>query len=186
MVVAACSASGAAPAGGGASAAASGGSAATAAASSEGGGSAAGGGASAGGGAAGGAGVPDAAAQVKDVCTVMPKDKVKALVPDVGEPVTDAAYHQCTMSNGTTAIQVTLSAGFGEPDPPVPGDAVSGLGQKAWAQEQTVDDTYLVIFLGQDSKGGYQSMFVEYAGHDGKGHRQDAVGIAQAVIDALR
>lgn len=138
------------------------------------------------GGGGGGAGVADAAAAVKDVCTVMPKDTIRGLVPDAADPVTDAAYHQCTMSNGTTAVQITLSGGFGEPDPPVPGDAVSGLGEKAWVQEQTVDDAYLVIFLGTTATQSYQTLYVEWAGHDGKAHRDDAIAVAKATIQALQ
>ena len=147
---------------------------------------AAGGGSTPATGGGGGAGVADAAAAVTDVCTVMPADLVRTYVPKAAEPVTDAVYHSCTMSDGTSIIQVTLSSGFGPPDPPVPSEAVGGLGEHAWAQEQTVDDAYLVIDLGTDQKGSYRSMYVEYAGHDGKGHRDDAVAIAKAVVEALR
>jgi hypothetical protein len=149
-------------------------------------GDAGGGGGGGGGGGAGGAGVADAAAAVKDVCTVMPKDTIRGLVPDAADPVTDAAYHQCTMSNGTTAVQITLSGGFGEPDPPVPADTVGGVGEKAWIQEQFVDDAYLVIFLGTTATQSYQTLYVEWAGHDGKAHRDDAIAVAKATIQALQ
>jgi hypothetical protein len=147
---------------------------------------AAGGGAaasSAGGG--GGSGVADAAAAVTDVCSAMPVDLVRSYVPKAGEPAYDAAYHQCTMSDGTSAIQITVLAGFGPPDPPDPAQTVSDLGQHAWLQEQTTDDAYLVIDLGATAKGSYETLYVEYAGHDKKGHAQDAIAIAKAVIEAL-
>jgi hypothetical protein len=139
-----------------------------------------------GGGGNGGAAVAEAAAKLTDVCAVMPKAAILALVPDAGAPASDGAYHQCTMSNGKTAVQITISGGFGEPDPPNPGEAVGDLGQKAWIQEQTVDDAYLVIFLGVTGTGSYESLFLEYAGHDGKAHRNDAIGIAKATIAALQ
>lgn len=148
-----------------------------------------GGGGGAGSGAVGGGGtgaVAEAASRLTDVCTVMPRDAVLALVPDAGAPNLDAAYRQCTMSNGTTAVQLTISGGFGEPDPPNPAESVGGLGEKAWLQEQTVDDAYLVIFLGVADAGSYQTMYVEFAGHDGKAHRDDAIGIARAAIQALQ
>jgi hypothetical protein len=133
----------------------------------------------------GAAGLADAAAALTDVCNVMPKDTIRAAVPDAGDPVFDSAYRQCTMSNATTSVQITVSAGFGEPDPPSPGESIADLGQKAWLQEQTPDDAYLVIFLGVAGSGAYETMYVEWAGHDGKAHREDAIGVARAVIQAL-
>ncbi len=152
--------------------------------SDTGGGGGTGGGGTGGGGGAGG--VAEAASKVADVCTVMPKDTIRALVPDAADPVTDQAYHQCTMSDGTTSIQVTLSSGFAEPDPPNPAESVSGLGEKAWLQEQSVDDAYLEIYLGSADTAGYWTMYVEYAGHDGKAHRDDAIKVATATIAALK
>jgi len=134
----------------------------------------------------GGGSAADGAAAVTDACNVMPAELVRTYVPKAADPVTDSAAHSCTMSDGTSAVQVTLQSGFGPPDPPVPGEAVDNLGEHAWVQEQTVDDAYLVIDLGTDASGGYRSMYVEYAGHDGKGHRNDAIAIANAVLEALR
>ena len=139
-----------------------------------------------GGGGGGGTGAADAAAKVTDTCTVMPVDLVRTYVPKAAAPVTDSAYHQCTMSDGKASIQLTLLAGFGPVDPPNPAQTVGDLGQRAWLQEQTADDAYLVIDLGPTQTGSYQTLYVEYAGHDGKGHAQDATAIAKATLAALK
>jgi hypothetical protein len=133
----------------------------------------------------GGTGTADAAAKVTDTCTVLPVDVIRTYVPKAAAPVTDAAYHQCTMSDGTASIQLTVQSGFGPVDPPKPAQTVGDLGEHAWLQEQTVDDAYLVIDLGATQTGSYQTVYVEYAGHDGKGHAQDATAIAKAVLAAL-
>lgn len=169
-----------APAGGGSTPAAGGGavSGGGAASSPDGGGGGSGGGSP--------SGVADAAAALTKVCSVMPTDLVRSLVPKAGDPVEDAAYHQCTMSDGTSAIQITIMGGFGPVDPPVPAQTVDGLGEHAWLQEQTTDDAYLVVDLGATQTQSYETLYVEFAGHDGKSHKDDAIAVAKATLGLVQ
>lgn len=68
----------------------------------------------------------------------------------------------------------------------VPSLFVANLGQKAWLQQQQADDAYVVVSLGSDDKGSYWTLSVEYAGHDGKSHKDDAVAIARQIISKLQ
>jgi len=135
--------------------------------------------------AASGASVAQAASQVKNPCSVMPTDLVKQHIPDAAAPQQGPEPSHCSMSNGTSVVEITMSGGFGEPDAPSPSQTVAGVGEKAWVQEQQADDAYVVVFLGKDAQGSYRSLFVEYAGHDGKSHRDDAIAIARHIISTL-
>ena len=140
-----------------------------------------------GGGSAGsGSPVAQAASQVKNPCTVMPSELVKQHIPDAAAPHQGPEPSHCSMSNGKSVVEIIMSGGFGEPDAPSPSETVAGVGEKAWVQEQQADDAYLVVFLGKVAQGSYRSLFVEYAGHDGKSHKDDAIAIARQIISTLQ
>jgi len=132
-------------------------------------------------GGAGGASLVDAALQVTDVCTLMPMDLAASIVPDASQPQSQQFPPRCTVSNGTSVLEITIGA-YDAVDPLVPNEPVAGLGAAAYLQKQTPDNAYLKIIL--DPNGG--AVYVEVAGHDGEDHGNDAIAVAQRVLAALQ
>jgi hypothetical protein len=130
--------------------------------------------------------VAQAASLIKDPCAILPTDLVKQHIPDAAAPKSGPEPSRCSMSNGKSVVEISMAAAFGEPTPPDPSEKVADLGEKAWVQEQLVDDAFVVVFLGVDDRGSYRTLDVEYAGHDGKGHKDDAITIARQIIANLR
>ena len=114
----------------------------------------------------------------------MPIDLVRQNIPDAADPQQGPEPTLCSMTNGISVVQITFLGGFGEPDPG--NEIVADLGEKAWIEEQFVGDAYLVIFLGVDDHGTYQTMYVEYAGHDGVSNKDDAIAVARQIIATLQ
>jgi hypothetical protein len=47
---------------------------------------------------------------------------------------------------------------------------------------KTKGDVYLTIVLGNDDNGTNHNLHVEVSGHDGKDHKDDAIGLARQVL----
>lgn len=131
-------------------------------------------------GASGGTSLADRANAVKDVCTLMPADLAAKIVPGGAPPQGAPSPPSCTVSNGTQALAITISA-YDPVDALNPSDVVPGLGVTAYMQVQFVDDAYLKIVLTQD----HGAIYVEVAGHDGKDHKADAIAVGQSVLAHL-
>jgi hypothetical protein len=133
-------------------------------------------------GGASGTSLVDAAAKVTDVCTLMPADLAATLVPGGSAPQSEQFPSRCTVSNGTAALQITISV-YDSVEPPQGAESVPGLAEGAYFEPTGfLDDAYLKIVLSKN--GG--ALYVEMAGHDGKDHKDDAIAVAQAVIAKLR
>jgi hypothetical protein len=140
-----------------------------------------------GGGGGDGAALAAAAAAVTDWCTLMPADLVAELIP--GEAVLTPAEFpsSCTASNQVQALQVSFQE-FSGAAPFEGAIFVPGLGETAWLEpDYPVDDAYLTVTLFTDPNGlGAATLYVEMAGHDGNDYRDQAIAVAQAVIEELR
>ncbi len=132
-----------------------------------------------------GGSVAQAASQVENSCAVMPTDLVRQYIPDAADPHLEPDLFNCSMTNNISVVQIAVQGGFGEPDPLDPGETLADMGEKAWVQEQIVDDAYILVFLGVDDSGFYQTLTVEFAGNDGTGHKDAAIAIARQIIATL-
>ena len=127
-----------------------------------------------------------AAAKVKDACTLMPGDLVKKTVPNADAPIRDQILKRCSVSNGTSVLEITLETGVITPTDPVngaefvPGLALGGYLERLDPKDR--GDTYLTVILGKDPNG---LLHVEVAGHDGKDHKDDAIGVARDILERL-
>jgi hypothetical protein len=129
----------------------------------------------------GGASLIEAARAITDACTLMPMDLVSTIVPDAAEPESQQFPTRCTLSNGTSVVEITI-APYDVVDPLVPNEPVGGLGVAAYLQKPAPDDAYLKVIL--DPAEG--AIYVEVAGHDGQDHRDDAIAVAQRVLAGLQ
>ena len=136
---------------------------------------------------ANGPSVASAAAKVTDMCSLMPADLVKKTVPNADAPIRDQILKRCSVSNGTSVLEITLETGVITPTDPVngaefvPGLALGGYLERLDPKDR--GDTYLTVILGKDPNG---LLHVEVAGHDGKDHRDDAIAIAKDILAHLR
>ena len=128
-----------------------------------------------------------AAARVTDMCSLMPADLVKKIVPNADAPIRDQILKRCSVSNGTSVLEITLETGAITPTDPVngaefvPGLALGGYLERLDPKDR--GDTYLTVILGKDPNG---VLHVEVAGHDGKDHKDDAVAIARDILAHLK
>jgi len=123
------------------------------------------------------------AAKVTDPCTLMPTDLVATLVPNAPAPVAGPEPNLCTATNGTQALQITLSTGIVNTDA-VPGaEEVSGVAVAAYLERPQTDEAYLTVILSKDPAA---VVYVDYAGYDGKDHKDDAVAVAKAIVATLQ
>ena len=68
------------------------------------------------------------AAKITDACTLMPADLVKKIVPNADAPIRDQILKRCSVSNGTSVLEITLETGIITPTDPVNGaEFVPGL-----------------------------------------------------------
>ena len=139
--------------------------------------------ASAGGGGAGGTSLVDAAAKVKDVCTLMPADQAARLVPGGAAPQSAQYPSRCTVTNQVSVLEITLAGDPGTIGPFPGAEQIPGLAAEAYLEAPLPDDSYLIVVLGKDPTA---MLYVEVAGHDGKNHKADAIAVAQAVIAKLQ
>jgi hypothetical protein len=131
---------------------------------------------------AGAASLIAAAAAVTDVCPLVPMDLASSIVPNASAPQSQKfPPYRCTISNGTSVLQVTVAA-YDAVDPLIPNEPVAGLGTAAYLQKQQPDNAYIKVIL--DPAGG--ALYVEVAGHDGKDHGDDAIAVAQRVLERLQ
>ena len=127
-----------------------------------------------------------AAATVNDMCGLLPADLVKKIVPDADAPIRDQILKRCSVSNGTSVLEITLETGIITPTDPVngaefvPGLALGGYLERLDPKDR--GDTYLTVILGKDPNG---LLHVEVAGHDGKDHKDDAIGVARDILERL-
>jgi hypothetical protein len=137
----------------------------------------------AGGGGSGGGSLVEAANAVTDWCTLMPADFAADLVPGASDPQSQQFPPlRCTVSNGVSVLEITYQ-GFVVADMAPGAASISGVAENAWLEPgYPVDDAYLTVILGSDPAG---TLYVEVAGHDGIDHGDDAVAVAQAVIEEL-
>ena len=123
------------------------------------------------------------AAKITDACTLMPADLVKKTVPNADAPIRDQILKRCSVSNGTSVLEITLETGVITPTDPVngaefvPGLALGGYLERLDPKDR--GDTYLTVILGKDPNG---LLHVEVAGHDGKDHKDDAIAVARDVL----
>ena len=126
------------------------------------------------------------AAKITDACTLMPADLVKKIVPNADAPIRDQILKRCSVSNGTSVLEITLETGIITPTDPVngaefvPGLALGGYLERIDPKDR--GDTYLTVILGKDPNG---LLHVEVAGHDGKDHKDDAIGVARDILERL-
>lgn len=128
-----------------------------------------------------------AAGKVTDACTVMPTDLAARIAPGASAPTGERFPPRCTVSNATSVVQLTFDNGPGEP---VSGaESIPGLGEGGYLEHldpKDKGDVYLTVICGADAGGLNHNFHVEVAGHDGKDHTDDAIGLAKAVIAQLK
>ena len=124
-----------------------------------------------------------AAAKVTDACTVMPTALAEKIVPGGAAPVSEKFPLRCSVSNGTSVLEITIETGMITPTDPITGaEFISGLAQGGYLERLDPvarGDTYLTVILGKDPNG---LLHVEVAGHDGKDHKDDAIAVAREVL----
>ena len=127
------------------------------------------------------------AAKITDACTLMPAGLVKKTVPNADAPIRDQILKRCSVSNGTSVLEITLETGVITPTDPVngaefvPGLALGGYLERLDPKDR--GDTYLTVILGKDPNG---LLHVEVAGHDGKDHKDDAIAVARDILIHLK
>ncbi|HXG26665.1 MAG TPA: hypothetical protein VNL94_07430 [Candidatus Binatia bacterium] len=118
-----------------------------------------------------------------NVCSLLTADVVQTVMPSA-KPAEPGPYPgECGTDDGTGTIDLSVESVLGSVDPPTPAETVSGLGDVAYYQEQIVDDAYLVVVVGEDPK---VEIILEYAGNDGRSHRDDAIRLAKAILAKAR
>lgn len=127
-----------------------------------------------------------AAAKVTDACNLMPADLAQKLVPSASSPLSEQFPRRCLISNGKSALEITIDTG---PAEPVKGaEFVSGLAEGGYLERLdpvSHGDAYLTVILGKDPNGTNRNLHVEVAGHDGKDHRDDAIAVARDILAHL-
>jgi hypothetical protein len=127
------------------------------------------------------------AAKVTDACTLMPPELVKKIVPAANAPQSEQYPRRCSVSNGTSVLEITIETGIIIPVDPINGaEFVPGLAEGGYLERldpYAKGDIYLTVILGKDPKG---LLHVEVAGHDGKDHEQDAIAVARDILDHLQ
>jgi len=126
------------------------------------------------------------AAKITDVCSVMPADLVQKIVPGASAPQSEQYPRRCSVSNGTSVLEITIETGIIVPVDPVNGaEFIPGLAEGGYLERldpHSRGDTYLTVILGKDPKG---LLHVEVAGHDGKDHKEDAIAVAREILSRL-
>jgi hypothetical protein len=127
------------------------------------------------------------AAKVTDACTLMPPELVKKIVPAASAPQSEQYPPRCSVSNGTSVLEITFETGPIVPVDPINGaEFVPGLAEGGYLERldpYAKGDTYLTVILGKDPKG---LLHVEVAGHDGKDHKEDAIAVARDILNHLQ
>ena len=123
----------------------------------------------------------DAAAAVKDVCTIMPMDLAATIVPGAAAPRSDQFPPGCMISNGPVALQVVLGA-YDSGGPVSGAESIPGLAAGAYLEHLTSDNTYLTVLLDAD----HGALYVTITNPDNKDHRDEAIAVANAVLAKLR
>src|SRR2546421_2207471 len=128
-----------------------------------------------------------AAAKVKDACTLMPANLVQKIVPGASASQGSQYPMRCSVSNGTSVLEITIETGIATPTDPIKGaEFISGLADGGYLERLDPvarGDTYLTVILGKDPPG---LLHVEVAGHDGKDHKDDAIAVASDILAHLR
>jgi hypothetical protein len=128
-----------------------------------------------------------AAAQLKDACPLLPADRVAQLVPGAAAPARERFPLRCTFSSDKSALGLTFDNG---PAEAVAGaESVPGLGAGGYLERldpNSKGDVYLTVIIGADANGANHNFHVEVSGHDGKDHKEDAITIAQSVLQQLK
>jgi hypothetical protein len=127
------------------------------------------------------------AAKVTDACTLMPPELVKKIVPAANAPQSEQYPRRCSVSNGTSVLEITIETSMIIPVDPINGaEFVPGLAEGGYLERldpYAKGDIYLTVILGKDPKG---LLHVEVAGHDGKDHKDDAIAVARDILDHLQ
>jgi hypothetical protein len=127
------------------------------------------------------------AAKVTDACTLMPPELVKKIVPSASAPQSEQYPARCSVSNGTSVLEITFETGTIVPVDPINGaEFVPGLAEGGYLERldpYAKGDIYLTVILGKDPKG---LLHVEVAGHDGKDHKEDAIAVARDILNHLQ
>ena len=134
-----------------------------------------------------GAAIAEAAAKITDACILMPADLVKKIVPNANAPISEQNPRRCSISNGTSVLELTIETGTIVPVDPINGaEFIPGLAEGGYLERldpYSKGDIYLTVILGKDPKG---LLHVEVAGHDGKDHKDDAIAVARDVLRQLQ
>ena len=128
-----------------------------------------------------------AAGKITDACSVMPADLIQKIVPGGAAPQSEQFPRRCSVSNGKSVLEITIETGLITPTDPVKGaEYIPGLALGGYLERldpASRGDTYLTVILGKDPNG---LLHVEVAGHDGKDHKDDAIGVARDILARLR
>lgn len=127
------------------------------------------------------------AANVTDACTLMPADLVRTIVPSAGAPQGEQYPRRCSVSNGTSVLEITIETGTIVPVDPINGaEFVPGLAAGGYLERlnpYAKGDIYLTVILGKNPRG---LLHVEVAGHDGKDHKNDGISVARDILERLQ
>ena len=137
-----------------------------------------------------GTGIPDAVAvlqqKLDNACSLLPAATVAKLVPDGGKPEGVKFPLRCAVYGKQAALEIAFDTGPKESG--TGPESVDGLGESAAIERlnpKDKGDVYLTIVLGTDKNGTNHNLHVEVSGHDGKEHKDDAIGLAREVIAQL-
>src|SRR4029434_7236533 len=118
------------------------------------------------GGAVRGPSLAAGAAKVTDACSLAPADIAQKLVPGASPPQSEQFPRRCTISNGKSALVITIDTG---PAEPVKGaEFIPGLAEGGYLERldpASHGDSYLTVILGKDPNGTNRNLHVEVAGH---------------------
>jgi hypothetical protein len=138
-----------------------------------------------GGGEGGGnAALVETANAVTDWCPYMPTDLVAQIVPNGDDPVAQTYPPlKCTVTNGESVVEITYQS-FVAAENIANSPTTPGLGETAWLEPgYPPNDAYLTVVLSSGDPSG--TLYVEVVGPEGTDHGDDAIAVAQAVIEEL-
>jgi hypothetical protein len=110
----------------------------------------------------------------------VPADLETKLVPGATPQSQTFPPYQCTVSNGTIALQVTLGA-YDTGGPVAGAESVSGLAAGGYFERLTPDDAYLTVLLAPDQG----ELYVEISDPSNADHKNDVIDVAKAVLANL-
>jgi hypothetical protein len=115
------------------------------------------------------------------MCALLPMDLVATVVPSPGPPQEERYPLRCSVYSDAVAIGASIDPYNAISDTPADGKAISGIGTSAYLQKLSKGN--FTLYVGLTPDGGI--LMVEVNNQDGKDHTDEAITLANAIIQKL-